>query len=234
MTFDPIAPPDARRRAAQRRTARPPALARLLRRFGLARPQVDLDSRAQRILLPSLAISDEEHARTRLHDTGQRLARQEDWARLADRIAHADVERLQTPGGEAAAWLLAEGARADVVAAAADAVQDARAPDPAGLDALEQVGTDQPDSYPIALVIALTHMDIGRAWRMCTAKGIAATDREARFLGHFRRAEEVLTPFDAERYDAPSLAAAQCALLAARPAPRRRVAEDYARLIARP
>ena len=234
MTFDPLAPSDAPPHATRTGPARPAALACLARRLGLgrARPRTDLDSLARRILLPSLAISDEEHARTRFHDTGQRLARQEDWARLADRIAQADAERLHTPGGETAAGLLARGARADAVAAAEDALQDGRAPDPAGLDALEEVRADHTGSYPIALVIALTHMDIGRAWRMCGAAAIPPQDREARFLDHFRRAEDLLARFDAADGDAPSLAAAQCALLAARPAPRRQVADDYARLIA--
>lgn len=232
MTFDPLAPSDAPRHAARRKPARMPALAWLLRRLGLGRPRADLDALARRILLPSLAISDEEHARTRLRDTGQRLARQEDWIRLADRIAAADAARLHTPGGGSAAGLLAEGARADAVEAAGDSIMDGRAPDPAGIDALEQIRADQPDSYPVALVVALTHMDIGRAWRGCMTECTAPQDREARFLDHFRRAEELLSPFDAETHDAPSLAAAQCDLLAARPLPGRRVADDYARLVA--
>jgi len=232
MTFDPLAPSDAAPRAARRTPARPAALARLLRHLGLARPRADLDSLARRIILPSLPISDEEHARTRYYDEGQRLVRQEDWTRLADRIAQTDAARLHTPGGAAVAGLLAQGARADAVAAAGDAAQDGRAPDATGLNALDEVRADHPDSYPIALVVALTHMDVGRAWRLCSATGPTAQEREAQFLSHFRRAEELLAPFDADTHDAPSLAAAQCALLAARPAPRRRVADDYARLIA--
>jgi len=227
MTFDPIAPDTPRRGRA-----RPHALTRLLRRFGLGRQRADPDLLAQRVLLPALAISDEEHARTRLHDTGQRLARQEDWPRLAERISQADTARQHTPGGETAAGFLAAGARADAVTAAADALGDGRTPDPAGLDALGQVRADHPDSYPIALVVALTHMDIGHAWRTCGPAGTGRQDREARFLDHFRRAEELLAPFDTESHDAPSLAAAQCALLAARPAPRRRVLDDYTRLVA--
>ncbi|MFB9149234.1 hypothetical protein [Roseovarius ramblicola] len=237
MTFDPIAPSETPRQAAPTRA---PALVRLLRRLGVARSRTDPDSLARRILLPSLPISDEEHARTRLHDAGQRLARQEDWPRLAARIAQADAARRHTPGGAPAADLLAEGARADAVAAATDAVADGRAPDPAGLDALERVRAEHADSYAIALVVAHTHMDIGRAWRTGgatggatgTVTGTAAHDREARFLDHFRRAGDLLAPFDPGTRDAPSLAAAHCALLAARPAPRRRVADDYARLIA--
>lgn len=232
MTFDPLAPSDAVPRAARRKPARSATLTRLLRHLGLAQPRADLDSLARRIILPSLPISDEEHARTRYHDEGQRLARQEDWARLADRIAQTDTARLHTPGGAAVAGLLAQGARADAVAAAEDAAQDGRAPDPAGLDALEEVRADHAGTYPIALVVALTHMDVGRAWRLCAARGTSAQEREAQFLSHFRRAEDLLEPFDPETFDTPSLAAAQCALLAARPAPRRRVADDYARLIA--
>jgi len=228
MTFDPIAPSDAPRR----KPATPRAMTRLLRCFGLARPRADLDEMARRILLPSLPISDEEHARTRLYDAGRALVRQEDWALLAERITEADAKRLHTPGGKAAAELLAEGARADVLAAAADAIGDGRAPDPAGLDALEQVCRDHPRAYPIALVVAHAHVDIGHLWRVCGAKGVAAPEREARFLDHFRRATDLLVPFGAATCDAPSLAAAQCALLPACPTPGRRAADDHARLIA--
>jgi hypothetical protein len=75
-------------------------------------------------------------------------------------------------------------------------------------------------------MVAHAHVDIGRAWR---SSGVA--QGEVRFLENFAIAEALLDPLDAAALDAPSLAFAQCALLAARPAPRRRVAEDYARLI---
>jgi hypothetical protein len=197
----------------------------LLRRLGLARPP-DLDDLSKRILLPSLPMSDEEHMRDHWFDIGQRCARQEDWEVLAERITEADRNRLQTPGGDMVSDLIAQGARADIIAAAGHAIADGREPDQAGLAALHAVVTEHAGSYPIALMVAHAHVDIGRAWR---SSGVA--QGEVRFLENFAIAEALLDPLDAAALDAPSLAFAQCALLAARPAPRRRVAEDYARLI---
>ncbi|WP_454275219.1 hypothetical protein [Roseovarius sp. MBR-154] len=190
----------------------------------------DLDSLTKRILLPALPISDEELARATHQDKGQKLARQEQWEDLAELIEYADSARLRTPGGEAATRLLAYGARADVVSAAEDALHDRAEPDPSGIEALEAVHADLPRCYPVALVLAHAHVDIGLAWR-ATAKDPRISAHELRFLEHFQRAEALLAPFDGPDLDAPSLAAAQCALLAARPTPRLRVADDYATLI---
>lgn len=232
MRFDPLQTQPSSPSAARPmgRSVRR-AVRRLLRRLGLV-PQPGLDDLSRRILLPSLPVSDEEHARAHHLDTGQRLARQEDWEILAARVIEADGRRWHTPAGETVASLLAQGARADLVTAAEDAIADGRAPDAAGLAALEALLAEDPGCYPLALVVALAHMDIGRAWRAAPGEAQAAHQGERAFLEHFARAEALLEPFDPEARDAPSIAAAQCALLAARPAPRRRVADDYARLIA--
>lgn len=230
MPFEPIAKPELidpvpRKRKGQA-ALRWPDLLGLLRR----KPESDIDSLSRRILLPSLPVTDEEMARAMHQDRGQKLARQEMWQELAQLIEHTDATRLRTPGGESATTLLAVGARADVVAAAEDALHDGAEPDSAGIDALEEMQAEFPDSYPCALIVALAHIDIGWAWRA------TATDRnrpahELRFLDHFRRAEDMLSPFDGVVLDAPSLAAAQCTLLAAQRHPRTRVADDYERLI---
>jgi hypothetical protein len=116
------------------------------------------------------------------------------------------------------------------VAAAEDALHDGAEPDPFGIDALEEMQAEYPDSYPCALIAALAHIDIGWAWR-ATATDRTRAAHELRFLEHFKRADDILAPFDGVDLDAPSLAAAQCALLAARRQPRMRVADDYERLI---
>lgn len=229
MPFEPIAKPeptDPTPRKTKSQARRWPDLLQLLRR----KSDTDLDSLSKRILLPSLPVTDEEIARAMHQDRGQKLARQEMWAELAQLIEYTDAARLRTPGGENATTLLAVGARADVVAAAEDALHDGAEPDQFGIDALEEMQADHPDNYPCALIVALAHIDIGWAWRA------TATDRnrpahELRFLEHFKRAEDMLAPFDGVDLDAPSLAAAQCALLAARRHPRTRVADDYERLI---
>ncbi|MDW3117222.1 MAG: hypothetical protein R8G60_05115 [Roseovarius pacificus] len=52
-----------------------------------------------------------------------------------------------------------------------------------------------------------------------------------RIASHFRRAHDILAPFDPVDLDAPSVAAAQCLLLAALPQARHKVADAYERLI---
>lgn len=230
MPFEPLATPEPTDPAPRKRPAQAtrlwPDLLGLLRR----KPETDIDSLSKRILLPSLPVTDEEMARAMHQDRGQKLARQEMWAELAQVIEYSDAARLRTPGGETATTLLAVGARADVVAAAEDALHDGAEPDPFGIDALEEMQAEYPDSYPCALIAALAHIDIGWAWR-ATATDRTRAAHELRFLEHFKRAEDILAPFDGVDLDAPSLAAAQCALLAARRQPRMRVADDYERLI---
>lgn len=230
MPFDPLARPEPTQPGPRKRPAQAtrlwPDLLGLLRR----KPETDLDSLSKRILLPSLPVTDEEMARAMHQDRGQKLARQDMWPELAQVIEYTDAARLRTPGGENATTLLAVGARADVVAAAEDALHDGVDPDPSGIDALEDMQAEHPDSYPCALIVALAHIDIGWAWR-ATATDRTRASHELRFLEHFKRAEDMLVPFDGVDLDAPSLAAAQCALLAARRQPRMRVADDYERLI---
>ena len=230
MPFEPIAEsenttPEPRMRN-DRDGRRLPDFLGLLRR----KPQTDLDSLTKRILLPSLPVTDEEMARATHQDKGQKLARQEMWEELARLIEYGDGARLRTPGGENATMLLAYGARADVVAAAEDALHDGVAPDSAGIDALEEMRAEFHDSYACTLIVALTHIDIGWAWR-ATATERKTVEHEAQFHLHFKRADDILSPFDGVDLDAPSLASAQCALLAGRQRPRLRVADDYEKLI---
>ncbi|MBE0454478.1 MAG: hypothetical protein IBX58_12440 [Roseovarius sp.] len=225
MRFEPLSPQEPIARPATRKRRKPAPLAGILRRLGLV-PSPDLDSLSKRILLPSLPVSDEEHAREQHFWVGQRLARQDDWEILANDIRRADRLRLRTPAGQTLSNLMAQGARADLVAAARDAIADGRTPDHGGLEALEEARNEYPGSYPITLVVALAHVDMGRLWR-----DHGRDAGELRFLEHFAQAEALLDAFDATALDAPSIASAQCALLAARPTPRRHVADDYTRLI---
>ena len=195
--------------------------------------QQEIDHMAKRILLPSLPVSDEEMARAQFQDRGQKLARQENWPALSAAIRAADETRLATPGGEMAAMLLAYGARGDVVAAAQDALYDGVVPPGHGIAGLEEAAEEMPDDYPAALVTALAHMDIGLAWRDLPASitQIDIPGRAARTHHHFARAAQLLSPFCGVSHDAPSLAAAQCALLAGQTPSQRQVADDYEALI---
>lgn len=197
-----------------------------------ARTEHDLDALSKRILLPSLPVSDEEMARATHQDRGQKLARQEMWEELSDQIQYADDCRLSTPGGEIASMLLAFGARSDVVAAAEDAIADGAIPDPSGIEALEEVQAEYFGDHCCALVVAMAHIDIGWAWRAADSADIHKTeDCQRHWLHHFNRARDILAPHDGIDLDAPSLAAAQCALTAAFRQKKHRVADDYQKLI---
>jgi hypothetical protein len=193
-------------------------------------PRPDLDTLAKRILLPSLPVSDEEMARATHREKGRKLARQESWAEFADMVDYADAARLTTHGGAPAALLLAEGARADVVAAAQDAICDGAKPEPQGLEALEEMQAEHPESYPCALVVAMAHHDIGLAWRNSPQAGESPT-HHLKAQTHFDRAAEILATFDAVECDSPALAAGGCTLICTRPRPGRHLARGFKTLI---
>ena len=194
------------------------------------KPEIDIEALTKHIILPSLPVTDEEMARAAHQDNGLKLARQENWEELSRLIQYAEDCRLSTPGGESAAMLLAFGARSDVVAVAEDALFDEAEPSPEGINALEEMLAEHYGDYACALITALAHIDIGWAWRN-TAPEEGGEIHLLRFKEHFKRAEDILGPFDGVDLDAPSLAAAQCALLASRRQPANRVADDYEILI---
>ncbi|WP_306115310.1 MULTISPECIES: hypothetical protein [unclassified Roseovarius] len=194
------------------------------------KPQIDIELLAKHVILPSLPVTDEEMARAAHQDRGQKLARQENWEELSDQIQYAEDCRLSTPGGESAAMLLAFGARSDVVAVTEDALYDEADPSMEGINALEEMLAENYGDYACALVTALAHIDIGWAWRN-TAPEEDGSGHLLKFKEHFKRAEDILGTFDGVELDAPSLAAAQCALLASRRQPGNRVADDYETLI---
>lgn len=192
---------------------------------------IDLDSLTSRIILPTLSISDEEIARGTHQDNGQKLARQDRWQDLSRLIRYADDSRLSTPGGECASLLLAYGARSDIVAATEDALHDNAEPDLSGINSLGEVIDEFPGDYACAMVVALAHIDIGWAWRVTHGTGGANLEHERHSNMHFRRARELLAPFEAMELDSPSLAAANCALKAAQPEFRKHLTVDYETLI---
>ena len=193
-------------------------------------PQLDSEALTKHIILPSLPVTDEEMARAAHQDNGQKLARQEKWQELSDLIQYAEDCRLTTPGGESAAMLLAFGARSDVVAVTEDALYDEAEPSPDGINALEEMLAEHYGDYACALITTLAHIDIGWAWRN-TAPEEGGSLHLLKFKEHFKRAGDIIGAFDAVDLDAPSLASAQCALLAARRQPGNRVADDYETLI---
>ena len=195
-----------------------------------AGPMPDVDSLIKHIIVPSLPITDEEMARTAYKNKGQKLARQEMWHELSELIENADDGRLATPGGENATMLLSAGARNDVVAAAQDALCDGSDPDPDGIAALEEMLTGFCDDYASAIIVALAHIDIGWAWRTL-AQDKSEPERELHFRAHFKRADNLLAPFDPVDLDSPALAVAHCALIEAQQKPEMKLTDSYERLI---
>ena len=175
------------------------------------RQAADLDVLSKRIILPSLPSADEDMTRLSIIENGRRLARQDRWDDFSSLIRLADDARLSTPGGCAEAILLVLGAHGDVVAAAEDALNDGRAPGGDGLAALDEVAHDAPESYPCALVSAMAHLQVARAWRI-TKSAAQAGDPVTHARRHCTAARDRLAEFDAMRAETPSLATAACML----------------------
>ncbi len=185
--------------------------------------------------IPCPDITAEDEHRDRNQMKGQFLARQERWDELAIAIEAADQDRAATPGGMPVADLLAYGARADVVMAVEHALLDGTpardAPLMAGIEALESILIEHEDSYPIAVIVALAHMDLGWAWRGNGWDADVPRRNRAAFDAHFERATDILDRFCGVESNSPLLAAARCMLLGGAANAHDRVADDYEDLI---
>ncbi|WP_162791926.1 hypothetical protein [Pseudosulfitobacter sp. DSM 107133] len=165
-----------------------------------ARPQHAAGSTTLPLLsIPSPDPTGEDRACDMHKTRGQRLARQENWTAVSEAIRTAEAAASRTPGGMPVAELIAFGARADVVYAAEHALLTGRpakdAPLLDGIIALEEVLAEFPDDYVIATVVAMTHIDIGWAWRGTGwTVEVSARNREA-FDAHFDRARDIIEIF---------------------------------------
>lgn len=173
----------------------------------------------------------EERARDTHQARGLKLARLDDWVRLSAEVRRTSTARQKTLGGTPVAELLAFGARSDVVSAAEHALLSGR-PDPKaplldGIEALEQVLAEHPGNAVIATVVALTHMDLGWAWRGTGWDVEVPTRNREAFAAHFDRAADILMALDPKEQDCPLLAAAHCALITGRGGSAREVVSRY-------
>jgi hypothetical protein len=166
---------------------------------------------------------------------GQFLARQDRWDELSAELARADSSRACTPGGMPVSELLAWGARADVIRAVEHALQEGRRHDDApvleGIRELEALLTEMPDDPIIAMIVALAHVDIGLTWRGTGWDSILPKLNRDLSAQHFDRAGAILQPYCCIELDSPAIAAARCALHAARRDPNLRIADDFEDLI---
>jgi hypothetical protein len=185
--------------------------------------------------VPFTTLSEDETEREDAQRMGQFLARQDRWDELSARIRQAEQDRLTTSAGMPIADILAFGARSDVILAAEDALMDGQTSSDtavlSGISALEEVLLEHRDDYAIALIVALTHIDIGWVWRGSGPEVTVPPASRQAFAAHFERAATILDGFSGIELNSPALAAAQCALLAGQRAPNARVADDYEDLI---
>ncbi len=170
-----------------------------------------------------------------VRDRGQYMARQERWEELDDLIRTHDQNRATTATGTPLAELMMFGARSDVVSAAEHALLHGRPAQGAdffsGVEALEYMLADFPDSYPLALVVAHMHIDIGWAWRGAAAKEeMRDANREA-FHAHFDRASDILARYCPKIHHSPALSAARCALLPSETQPLKTLCSEFESLI---
>lgn len=186
----------------------------------------------------SIPVHDPEADENSGHDAqlrGRFLARQDRWDDLSAEIRTADTARATSPDGVPIAELLALGARSDVINAVEHALLDRRPADASpltdGIKGLEAIRSEFPDDVFITLVVALTHIDIGWAWRGEDTDASVPDRNRQKCMAHFDRANSLLSPFCAIELDSPLLAAARCALLAGQKDPSEHVTNVYKDLI---
>lgn len=189
----------------------------------------------ERLTIPVRTESDEDAACCALQKEGQFLARQERWQELAERLADADRNQRRTAGGMPETDLLAYGARADVVNAVEHALTEDQLCDGRqlidGIMALEAVRKDNRDDPYLTALIAMAHIDIGWLWRGPGLEAAASKAHLRRCAAHFERAAKLLSGLPQDRRGGAFIAAADCALFAARRDETLHVADAFARLI---
>lgn len=188
-----------------------------------------------RLSIPVRDQSTDDIACREIQRRGQFLARQDRWDELSAELARADRSRARTPGGMPVSELLAWGARADVIRAVEQALQDGRRHDDApvleGIRELEALLDEMPDDPVIAMIVALAHVDIGQSWRDGGRDSLLPGVNRDLSAGHFDRAGAILQPYCGIELDSPAIAAARCALNCARRDPNLRIADDFEDLI---
>ncbi len=189
-----------------------------------------------RLQIPVNASTPDQVESEKVRDRGQFLARQERWEELEDLIRTHDQNRATTATGTPLAELMLFGARSDVVRAAEHALLHGRPAEGAdffsGVEALEYLLDEYPDSYPMALIVAHMHIDIGWAWRGAAAKDdVRDVNRDA-FQAHFDRASDILKRYCPKEHFSPALSAARCALLPGEMQPLNTLCTEFESLIA--
>ncbi|MEX0351281.1 MAG: hypothetical protein AB3N15_17800 [Paracoccaceae bacterium] len=170
-----------------------------------------------------------------IREKGRFLVRQDRWSDLAQEMRRAEARRDCTQGGLPAIDLLAFGARADVVELAEQSLSAGTGHDETllldGVMGFESALQDQGGDPMITLVVALTHIDLGWAWRGESWPDATPARHEKRANAHFDRARTLLSRHCGATLQSPALLAACCAARAGIADSTMAVADDYETLI---
>ncbi len=193
------------------------------------------DDIAEPVSIAVRTQSEDEQQSQDARDKGLFLARQERWDDIVTAIAQADRTRAATGAGLPIADILAFGARSDVMHGTEQALETCPTPDDApllaGIMALEEARLSMGCTPFMNAVVALTHMDLGWAWRSEAAMNLAAQTYENRAQAHFKRAWALMQPLRDEAADSPFLLSAYCTTMATQKEPPVRLADAFAQLI---
>lgn len=185
-----------------------------------------------RLVIPMIERTAEDDAREAQFERAQKLSRQDRWDDLHDAIAEADASAATTPAGTPVADLIAFGARADIVAAAASAVRkrEFRKARAIMLE-LEEVLEDYPGLYGVSAIVARAHMDVGLAWRGSDTPDKVPPRHWSAYSAHFARATRLLKDHDPFALNSPLLAASRCTALTGHKRPAKVLPRAYEDLI---
>ena len=191
----------------------------------------ELGTLTQQLGLPVIDKSEEEMERAWYLHRGQKLVRQENWTQLSVEIQQFDEMRALTSGGIPISELLTRGARGDIVQPIRKSLENRdTSPKTEGLSAYQAIADANPKDYGIAMIVAYTHMDAAWVWQHYSPQPDAEISLNAQHR-HFKIARALLDPFDANRLNAPALAAAKCAALPAQEKPKISLTKLYETLV---
>lgn len=199
--------------------------------LGLARGREAARERVKEIVLPTHSDADEDHIRQAHIGKGQFLVRQELWDELGRMVREADINREITSEGLPVAALLSRGARNDFVQLAKQAFAQGTHPPAEAMRALDEAVDDTPDCWGVAAVAARTHIDVAIA-SLGPRRPTARPPLESKLMRHhFRRAEEILDPYNAVELGSALLADTRCELLLGATDAEDRVKDEFEDLI---
>lgn len=172
---------------------------------GLAADQV-----LSRLDAPVLRFGAERTEWQCIRDDHAAMAAAGEWSDLLEALRYTDQERVMASGGQRVAPLISQGMRAALTGAINRQDWTAAA---AELATLEGLYEKNPDDYCAAQVVAQGHIDLATARGKAAPQGQISRDLWADGIGHFDRAETLLTQFDPIEELSPLLAATRYALL---------------------